>query len=83
LEILTKVAKDTSGFKMKLRDCLEHVAFSVREDTSDSISRIKEYIIQTSEDKDAYYFVDEIIQEIVETKPEKKQVRIFSSFILS
>ena len=64
---------------MKLRDCLEHVALSVNEDTSDSISRIKEYIIQTSEDKDAFYFVDEIIQEIVETKPHAKQVKICSS----
>ena len=59
---------------MNLRECLEHVAFSVRDDTSESISKIKEYIFQTTDDDDSFYLLDEIIQDIVEANPHTKQV---------
>ena len=59
---------------MNLRECLEHVAFSVRDDTSESISKIKEFIFRTNDDDDSFYLLDEIIQDIVEANPHTKQV---------
>jgi hypothetical protein len=67
---------------MSLRECLEHVAFSVRDDTTESISKIKDYIIQTSDDDESFFLLDEIIQDIVETNPHTKQVNKKSILIV-
>ena len=58
---------------MRFQECLEYVAFA-DEGTSEAVAEIKSFVLKTSEDREAFFWIDEVIQETIETKPDSKMV---------
>ena len=63
-----------SGFKMRLQETLELIAFNTSKDVSKDLSELKSFIVESCRDKDAFFWIDEIIQEIVQNKPDSRSV---------
>jgi hypothetical protein len=64
---------------MRVQETLERIAYSSK-DVSREVSDIKAFILQTTEDKEAFFWLDEILQEIVQSRPDSRLVTFYQLF---
>ena len=58
---------------MRFQERLEYVAFAA-DQASEAVLEIKSFIIETSQDPEAFFWIDEVIQETIEKNPESRMV---------